>query len=358
MRQIAAKAGVSPTTVAHVLNRTQGTYVAQATRDRVLRAAKAVGYQAALLSQSIKDPLRHLGMVVSDTDRNQNRTDAMEIFEGVRQQAIKQDYITVLLPMAPEVVSNYSSDNAAQAIANFHRTKLIDGFVIDKSCFLSDAVRSLDAQNIPVVTVNGSCVTQKESDKPILAAIVDNHLGGQLATEHLIELGHKRIALLTRPWASFPEDYRPYPVTQIVRGYRDALQAAAITPDPQLIRDAHPWDKHQTYAAVDHLLQLRQPPTAIFASDDAIAVMIIHRLQQLGLAVPADISVVGYGDWSQAANLSEPDLTTVHTDLRASGSLAAQLIVSQLENNPIDQPHTMLPPKLHPRASTAPPKAR
>ncbi len=355
MRQIAKGAKVSPTTVAHVLNRTQGAYVAEPTRQRVLQAAQAMGYQEALLSQSIKAPLRHLGVVVGDND--QARADAMEIFEGIRQEAITHDYITVLLPMAPEVSSNYSSDKAVESILHFHRTKLMDGFVIDKSCFLSDPMRALDASGVPVITVNGTPTRHLESQKPILSAVVDNRAGGRMATEHLLACGHRRIALLTRPWAAYPEGYRPYQVSQIVRGYHDALHAAGVAQDPRGLLDAHAWDKRQTYAAVDQLLALDQPPTAIVASDDAIALMIIHALLRRGRRVPRDVSVVGYGDWSQAARLCEPDLTSVHTDLRATGVLAARMIIQRLAGADPVEPQAVLTPRLNVRGSTAPPPA-
>lgn len=353
MRQIAAKAGVSATTVAHVLNRTKGTYVAETTRQRVLDAAETLNYQAALLNRSIKAPLKHLGVIVSDTDQALIRSDAMQIFEGIRQEAIVHDYLTVLLPMAPEVHRRYSADRAVQAIRQLHQTKLLDGFVIDKASFLSDAVRQLDQAGIPLATVNGAPTTQLESDRLISAAITDNRIGGRLATQHLIDLGHSCIGLLTRPWAHYPEDHRPFQVSQIVRGHRDALEAAGITENPALILDAHPWDKATTYAAVDRLMDADDPPTALFAADDAIAVMAIQRLSLRGLRVPKDVSVVGYGDWSQAARLSEPALTSVHTDLLATGKIASRLVIQILAGKATRPEHVHLPPELHIRESTA-----
>jgi LacI family transcriptional regulator len=354
MRKIAACAGVSPTTVAHVLNHTRGTYVSQPTRSRVLEAAEKLGYQEALLSQSIKRPLRHLGMVVSDTDHAQVRADAMEIFEGVRQEAATRDYITVLLPMAPEANSNYNADEAVKTVCQLHRTKLIDGFIVDKSCFLSEPVRTLDARGIPLAIVNGTPTFHHRTIKPILSAVIDNRTGGRLATEHLIALGHRRIAVLTRPWASYPEGFRPYQVSQIIRGYHDALGAAGLPLDPSLILDAHTWDKSKTYACVDQLLQLSAPPTAFLASDDAIAMMVIHGLNKRALRVPGDISVIGYGGWSQAAWLCEPDLTTIHADLRSTGVLAASLLIQRLAGRHDLPMHTLIQPRLKPGGSTGP----
>lgn len=355
MRQIAAAADVSATTVAHVLNRTKDTYVAQATRQRVLEAAESLGYQQALLTRSIKDPLKHLGVIVSETDHAQNRADAMEIFEGVRQEAIAHEYLTVLMPMAPEVHQKYSADQAVQSIRQLHRTKLMDGFIIDKGSFLSDAVRQLDRDGVPLATVNGTPTLQLDTERPIPSAIADNHRGARLAVEHLLELGHRRVALLTRPWAQYPEDHRPFQVSQIVRGYRETLAAAGCDPEPGFVLDAHPWDKDATYAAVDQLLAHPSPPTAVLAADDAIAVMVIQRLGQRGLNVPADASVVGFGDWSQAARLSEPALTSVHIDLPATGRVAARLVIRKLEGHTGEPEQALLPPQLRIRDSTAPP---
>lgn len=355
MRQVAAAADVSATTVAHVLNRTKNTYVAEATRQRVLEAAESLGYQAALITRSIKDPLKHLGVIVSETDHAQNRAEAMEIFEGVRQEAFAHDYLTVLMPMAPEVHQTYSADRAVQTISQLHQTKLMDGFIIDKSSFLSEAVRQLDRDGVPLATVNGTPTMQLDNQRLLSSAIADNRQGSRLAVEHLLQLGHRRVALLTRPWAQYPEDHRPYQVSQIMRGYCETLAAAGCDECPELLLDAHPWDKHATYAAVDRLWALPTPPTAVLAADDAIAVMVIQRLSQRGLKVPADVSVVGFGDWSQAARLSEPALTSVHVDLPATGRLAARLVIQRLEGHASEPEQKQLPPQLRIRASTAPP---
>ncbi len=356
MQRIAVRAGVSPTTVAHALNRTPGTYIAEATRQRVLEAAKALGYQQALLSRSIKTPLRHLGFIVGDADRPYARADALEIFEGIRQEAMAHRYLAALMPMAPEVSDHYSADKAVASITQYHRTKLFDGFILDKSCVLTASVHQLDAQSVPLVTVNGSAVLRPQVQTPIPSVAVHSRLGGRLATRHLLELGHRRVALLTRPWSSFPVDYRPYQVSELIRGYHDAHTDAGVPCDPALQRDADPWNKAPTYEAVARLLELPAPPTAIFAGDDAIAVMVMHALGHRGVRVPQDVSVVGFGGWSQAARLADPELTTARTDLRHNGVLAARLLIERLEGGTASALHMALDPHLHVGGSTAPPR--
>ncbi|HEX7010445.1 MAG TPA: LacI family DNA-binding transcriptional regulator [Phycisphaeraceae bacterium] len=355
MQQIAARAGVSPTTVAHTLNRTPGAYIAEATRQRVLEAAQALGYQQSLLSRSIKMPLRHLGFVVSEAARPYARADALEIFEGVRQEAMAHRYLAALIPLAPEVSDHYSADKAVASITQHHRTKLFDGFILDKSCILTASVQQLDAQGVPFVTVNGAACIQPDTQTPIPSVIVHSRVGGRLATSHLLELGHRRIALLTRPWSSFAPNYRPYQVSQLIRGYHDAHTDAGVPYDPALQLDADPWNKTPTYQSVARLLALSNPPTAIFAADDAIAVMVIQALGRHGLRVPRDISVVGFGGWSQAARIADPELTTVTTDLRQNGVLAARLLIERLESGKANALHVALEPHLHVGASTAPP---
>jgi LacI family transcriptional regulator len=172
--------------------------------------------------------------------------------------------------------------------------------------------------------------------------------GADQAMRHLLELGHRRIAQITGPrgWVA-TEDRR--------RGYRAALAAAGILPDPALEMEAVP-EVDPGRAAAEHLLDLPEPPTAIFAFNDNIAVGAIQAARARGLRVPEDLSVIGFDDVENATIVS-PALTTVRQPLAEMGRTAVSLLIRLLERHRFETLHLELATRLVVRESTAPPRA-
>lgn len=351
MRTIARHAALSPTTVSHVLNRTPGTYVARETREKVWRVARQLGYQQSLLARSIKTALRHLGLVVAGQARVDDPCTAL-IFEGVRQRALKCDYVPVLHAM-PARTGRAKAAETVEKMTTLWRSRLVDGFVLDKEGFLNTTVARLHEAGVPLVVVNGQTDIRTAAPAPVPSAVVDNFEAGRLASEHLLSLGHRRIGLLTRPYARFKVPFRPYQVARFIQGCRNALRAAGTKLDPTLVRDADPADKALTWAAVNQLLASPEPPTAILTGDDAIAIMTIHALARRGIRVPDDLSVVGCGNGPLATLVAEPELTTVSAPLRENGRRAVELLISLLEGRDVADTRVMLKPELIVRGSSA-----
>jgi LacI family transcriptional regulator len=170
--------------------------------------------------------------------------------------------------------------------------------------------------------------------------------GADQAMKHLLDLGHRRVGQITGPrgWVA-TEDRR--------RGYRAALAAAGILPDPTLEREAEP-EIDPGRAAAEQLLDLSEPPTAIFAFNDNIAIGAIQAARARGLRVPEDLSVVGFDD-VEHATIVTPALTTVRQPLAEMGRTGVSLLMRLLEGRSFETLHVELATRLVVRDSTAPP---
>jgi DNA-binding LacI/PurR family transcriptional regulator len=201
----------------------------------------------------------------------------------------------------------------------------------------------LHARGIPLVVLDPTGVPS--DDLPSVGAT--NWFGGLTATRHLLDLGHRRIAVITGP---------PWALNSRARldGYRTALETAGIAVDPDLVRGgAFEIVNGATYAT--ELLAMRNPPTAIFALNDGLAIGVYHAASLAGLRIPDDLSVVGFDNY----NLDEwlvPPLTTVHQPLEEMGVAAARMVLDLALDSATTQTNRLeLATKLIVRASTAPP---
>jgi LacI family transcriptional regulator len=170
--------------------------------------------------------------------------------------------------------------------------------------------------------------------------------GADQAMKHLLDLGHRRVGQITGPrgWVA-TEDRR--------RGYRAALAAAGILPDPTLEQEAEP-EITPGRAAAEQLLDLSEPPTAIFAFNDNIAIGAIQAARARGLRVPEDLSIVGFDD-VEHATIVTPALTTVRQPLAEMGRTGVSLLMRLLEGQRFETLHVELATRLVVRDSTAPP---
>lgn len=346
MRQIAKLAAVSPATVSYVLNGTANKAIPHDTRQRVLVAADTLKYQTGMLQRAIKKPLRHIGIAVANSDMAQY-TFIAEIFHGVREQAAARGYSTVLHPMPP-IRDLEDWQPSFDRMLDLHRSGLVDGFILDKQRFLTRTNTELVANGVPVVMVNGG-PANLEDGRVVPAVTINDRRGARLAMQHLLELGHRRIAHVKRF-----DQFVSYPILELTAGYRQSLAEAGIDVDPTYITAGDPLDRESTESAVRALMDRSDRPTALFIGDDLIAVMAIHTLRRMGLRVPDDVSVVGYDDWRTAIMVSDPPLTTVRVPLRENGGRAVEMLLGLIEEQDEEYTHVKLEPQLVVRASTSP----
>ncbi|OZB47030.1 MAG: hypothetical protein B7X40_10130, partial [Cellulomonas sp. 14-74-6] len=173
----------------------------------------------------------------------------------------------------------------------------------------------------------------------------DNLAGAVRATEHLLELGHRRIGLVAG---------RPDLESSRLReeGYRQALAAAGIAVDPALVRVGD-YRKPTSRGPATELLTMPDRPTAVFAANDLSAISTIEVARELGLSVPEDLSVIGFDDIPESRTTTPP-LSTVRQPIQQMGATAIELLIALLDGTPVDSTHVRLPTTLVRRASTAP----
>jgi len=303
---VAHRAGVSPTTVSHVINQTR--YVSPSVAERVRQAMAELRYQPHGVARSLRRRRTHsLGMIVPDAAN----PFFAEVARGVETCAFSLGYTVILCNSDGDLVRE-------QAYLDVLIEKRVDGIVFVAAGESRDHFQSLLEQEIQVVVV--------DRDMPGLkvdCVLVDNYDGGLQATAHLIHHGHRRIACLAGPHEVTPSADR-------VRGYRQALADAGIRFDPALLvyGDFH---TDSGYLAAAELLELPDRPTAIFVCNDLMAIGVMAAVQEAGLRIPRNMAVVGFDDIA-LASYSLPRLTTVAQPSQKMGELAAQLLVARIEN--------------------------
>jgi LacI family transcriptional regulator len=184
-------------------------------------------------------------------------------------------------------------------------------------------------------------------DEGVAAVSASNASGARAAVQHLLSLGHRRIAALTGipGWLASSERFN---------GYHSAHAAAGVLADPVLVVEAD-YSTEGGEAAAAKLLDLPDPPTAVFAFNDNMAVAVLREARRRGLRVPEDLSVVGFDD-SQQAGIVTPELTSVRQPLAEMGRMAVSLLLRLLENQRVEGLNVELQTRLVVRDSTAPPR--
>jgi len=204
----------------------------------------------------------------------------------------------------------------------------------------------LAGAGIPLVVLDPNGVPNDE----VPSVGSTNWIGGLSATRHLLELGHRRIAVITGPKWALSSRAR-------LDGYRAALDAAGVPVDPALIREGT-FEIADGLTHTNELLRLADPPTAIFAFNDGMAIGVYHAVSQADLRVPRDLSVVGFDDYQPLDQWLVPPLTTVRQPLSEMGAAAARMALD-LAQGTVPQPRRLeLATELVVRASTAAPARR
>ena len=323
---VARELGVSISTVSRALTRPQ--LLRPETRARVLAAVEQLNYRPNLLARGLKSGRAGAILLVVPN----LSPFFMEIFAGA-EEAAQEAGFSVLL--------GHGAENAAREIACFDQVASgrADGII-------SAAVPSLYASGKrplpPLVMIMERCPGQSV---PLIR--VDDDTGAMRATEHLIGLGHRRIAHICGHKVAQSSVRR-------LGGFRRALEQAGLSAPPEMIQRGN-YGVQSGIDALHALMQLKHPPTAIFCANDEMAYGAIHALRQLGLHVPRDISIAGCDDQNMAA-YSIPPLTTLHIPRHDLGRRAALELIDRLQGRDVAH-EVLLPTRLVVRESTAAPAA-
>ncbi|MCO6450095.1 MAG: LacI family DNA-binding transcriptional regulator [Caldilineales bacterium] len=328
MRDVAERAGVSVTSVSHVINETRA--VSDELRARILAAMSELEYQPNRLARSLRSgKSQTIGIIIPD---NSNPFFA-EVVRGVEATSFAYGYSLILC------ISNADLEKEEHYIGVLIE-KQVDGILFMAVGASTNQILSLQQRRVPVVVVD-----REVAGVAVDTVLADNARGGWLATRHLLELGHKCIACITGHNAFSLSAER-------VDGYRRALHDADIPPDEALIVPGD-FSFASGYDAIQHLLALRDAPTAVFACNDYMAVGAICAAVEMGRLVPADLSVIGFDD-VLLTSFTNPPLTTIAQPCYDMGVAAATLLLERMHDPELPTRRQTLGIDLKVRGSTAP----
>ncbi len=333
IRDVARKAGVSVATVSRVLN--ESGPVNQRTRRRVVEAMDALAFtpSAAARRLSLGRTLT-VSVVVSFLTRPQ----AAERLRGVEAVLSESEFDLV-------VYNVESPDKRDKYMRELPHAKLTDGLLIVSLPPRQEDVASLLSAAVPVVIIDVHLPALT-----VLPRVVgDDVSGGELATCHLLDLGHRRIAFVG------DEFENPFGFTSgrdRFAGFERAMTGRGIPIRPEFVAlGAH--GRYEARELGHRLLTAAEPPTAIFAASDTQALGVLSAARELSLDVPGDVSVIGYDDVEAAEYVG---LTTVSQQLFESGRAGAELLLKEIEGRSGVPASIELQPSVVGRATTAPPK--
>jgi DNA-binding LacI/PurR family transcriptional regulator len=302
LTDVADLAGVSLSTASRALNDSDHPMNDQ-TRQAVLAAAKQLGYGPNIVARSLRtERTLTVGIVVE----NILSPFIPPIIRGIQDSIDEHGYVSIIMNV------DWDAENELRAIKTLNNRQ-IDGIILVESC-IRNSEEVAELKDKPHVFVH------RLFDVPSPGSVVpDDHHGAKLAVNHLLKLGHRRIAFINglENWAA---------TIDRLKGYNDALADADLNADSTLIKDGD-WNVQSGYRAVKELLSLAEPPTAVFAGNDLMALGAIYAAQELGMQVPRDLAVVGYDD-RDFAGFVRPSITTVQMPCEEMGRKSAEILLS------------------------------
>lgn len=332
---IAKVTGYSPTTVSKVFNNYSD--VREKTRQDILRAAREMGYvpNAHARTLTTKKSWTIGVLFVESTGAGIRHPFFSAVIESFKQIAVSKGY--ALMFISKDVGGKQSGylENC--------RIRGVDGVVVFLSDYEDPYFQELLDSDIPTVVLDYATTASH-------TVCSDNRNGAGQAVEYLAGLGHRRIAHISGGLNTFPGSQRQ-------QGYKAAmLQQKLELNDSYIVTGAY-YSMESGYESMLELLRLPERPTAVFASGDLLAFGAVKAVQDSGLSVPGDISVIGYDD-IDLARFVTPALTTIRQDTERLGSCAAEMLLSAIDKAPDRQEALILPVELVVRDSCGPPTNR
>ncbi|SJL84176.1 substrate-binding domain-containing protein [Vibrio palustris] len=307
MKDIAKQAGVSTSTVSHVINQTR--YVSDDIAERVNLAAKQLNYAPSALARSLKmNRTKTLGMLVTTS----TNPFFGEVVKGVERSCYQQGYNLILC-------NTEGDEQRMRASIDTLLQKRVDGLML--MCTTLECQQVMDFErypDIPVVVMDWG-PTVDVSDK-----ILDNsYQGGMMATQYLIDCGHKHIGCITGPLSQHQALNR-------LQGYQAAMQQAGLVIKDEWVIESN-FECEGGYDAMNTLLACTSQPTALFASNDMMAMGAINAASKHQVAIPETISIIGYDD-IRIAEFMTPALTTIHQPKYRLGKAAVEAVLARLQS--------------------------
>lgn len=306
MRDVARHAGVSIATVSHVINETRP--VSDELRDRVQGAMEKLGYQPNTIARALRSKHSNtIGLIVPD---GRNPFFA-EVAQGIEEVSLEHEYSLILCD---------SGNDLGKVLVHTKNlsAKRVDGIIFTTSGDDFEDISSLIEEDTAVLVIDLDA-----SGFAADAVLFDNFKGGYLATRHLLDLGHRRIACITGPSRQSLRWDRE-------KGYSRALSDAGIPKNDTLVMEGDFQPSSGYYCALD-LLRSPDPPSAIFACNDLMAMGVLRAAREVGLDVPAQLSVIGFDDIYLSA-FTTPTLSTIRLPKHDMGRQAAFMLLQRIRD--------------------------
>ncbi|MCA1570125.1 MAG: LacI family transcriptional regulator [Chloroflexi bacterium] len=329
MANVAARAGVSVATVSRALSG-EGKGVSALVLERVMLAADEIGYHQNNLARNMRaGASRVFGLVISDV----GNPFFTAVVRGAEDVAQRHGYSLVL----SNTDENPQREAASLDVMAAERSA---GVIVATTNQVEDSIRKLVAVGIPIVAIDRR-IERLRTD----AVVVDNDSAAHEAVGHLIQLGHRRIAMISGPEGVSTGRERS-------AGYRRALRDHRLEQPPELLRQSN-FRESGGYQNAMALLDLEDPPTAIFSVNNLTTLGVLRALRERELRLPSEMSLVGFDD-IPTGELLDPPLTVVQQPTYQLGARAAELLIRRLDDPSAPVQEILLAARLVVRGSTAP----
>jgi LacI family transcriptional regulator len=324
IKTIARAAGVHPSTVSRALAPHSAAHIRDDTIKRIKDLADSLGYEPNPWARSLRTKRSlTVGLVLP------RLTDFLaQMFEGAEDRAREHGY-------QPVTASTRDNEKEERRVITAMLERRVDGLIIATSAAKSPFLDELARRQVPFQLLN-----RTSGGHP--AVSVDDELGGYWATKHLLGRGHRRVGFVAGPRQFSSPAMR-------MRGFERAHKEAGLSVDPALVMESG-FDPASGAAAASVLLSLPDPPTALFAVNDSVAIGVLAAARDLCLRIPEDLAVVGFNDNEISQMLAVP-LSSVAIPLEKMGRLAVDLLIEQIKGSPGRS--EVLLPRLVARASSA-----
>ncbi|AUI85796.1 transcriptional repressor PurR [Vibrio azureus] len=307
IKDVARLAGVSTTTVSHVINKTR--FVAEATQEKVMKAVESLNYAPSAVARSLKcNTTRTIGMLVTQS----TNLFFSEVIDGVESYCYRQGYTLILC----------NTGGIYEKQRDYIRMlaeKRVDGILVMCSDLTEELKEMLDRHpDIPKVVMDWG-PESSQADK-----IIDNsEEGGYIATKFLIDNGHTDIACLSGHFDKAACKER-------IAGFNRAMVEANLAVNSEWMIEGN-FECDTAVLAADKITAMKNRPTAVFCFNDTMALGLMSRLQQNGYKIPDDISIIGY-DNIELAEYFSPPLTTIHQPKRRVGKNAFEILLERIKD--------------------------
>ena len=320
IKDVARLVGVHPSTVSRVIN--DHPRISERTRNKVLFAIKKLGYTPDAIARGLKLKKTYtLGVLIPDI----TNPFFAEIGRGVEDAANKNSFNVILCNTDDKLKKE-------RTYLEILKGKRVDGLILGTAHIRDKSILELEKKKFPYILISRNI---ERLDKNCI--IIDDVAGGIMATEYLIKLGHHRIAHITGPLKTRSALNR-------LKGYKLALKKYKIKYQEELVEEGD-FRIKGGYQAMKRFLKLTEPPTAIFAANDLLALGAMQAIQKKKYHIPEDFCIIGFDDIS-LASFVYPPLTTIRQPMQEMGALAVKMLLKIIEEGEFNQRKVVLKPKL------------